>query len=189
MGHPTFTRLSSKFERNFVIHVSDFGRVRIALPRVVKFFVRTNVPVIKKIEFKKMELPKIKALDAELTEKMLARFKGERTGWVKVGEKEYFFPSRYVEQAEGFYKFKARPSDTWVLSYPRSGTTWTQELVWLLSNNLDYQSSKTRYLAERFPFLEYVSLNKVSSFKLIQIHSLHFKFKVQSSKLELDFEV
>ena len=43
-----------------------------------------------------------------------------------------------------------------MMSYPRSGTTWTQELVWLLANNLDYESAKSRLLTERFPFLEYV---------------------------------
>ena len=100
------------------------------------------------------ELPKCKDLEPELTKKLLAKFKGERTGFVQVGEKNYFFPNRYKEQGESFYKFKARASDTWVLSYPRSGTTWTQELVWLLSNELDYESARTRFLAERFPFLE-----------------------------------
>lgn len=102
------------------------------------------------------KLPKYRVLDENLTKKMLADFKGERTGWVKVGEKGYFFPHRYTQQGEGFYKFKVRPSDTWVLSYPRSGTTWTQELVWLISNDLDFDTAKKRYLSERFSFLEYV---------------------------------
>ena len=34
------------------------------------------------------------------------------------------------------------------------GTTWTQELVWLIANDLDFNTAKTRLLAERFPFLE-----------------------------------
>ena len=100
------------------------------------------------------ELPKCTKLEPNLTKKLLAKFKGERTGFVRVGEKKYFYPYRYMEQAEGFYKFKARASDTWVMSHPRSGTTWTQELVWLLSNELDYESARTRYLAKRFPLLE-----------------------------------
>ncbi|XP_043273832.1 sulfotransferase 4A1-like [Venturia canescens] len=106
-----------------------------------------------------LKLPKYEVLEESLTKKMLEKFKGERTGWVKVGEKGYFFPHRYVEQGEGFYKFKARSSDTWVLSYPRSGTTWTQELVWLISNNLDFDTANKRYLSERFPFLEFSMFN------------------------------
>lgn len=100
--------------------------------------------------------PKIELLDEEKTKKMLRVFKGERTGWVRVGDKGWFFPHKYLEQGEGFLKFKARPDDTWVVSYPRSGTTWTQELVWLLANNLDFNKAGKIFLADRFPFLEYV---------------------------------
>ncbi|EZA50543.1 Sulfotransferase 1C4 [Ooceraea biroi] len=102
------------------------------------------------------QLPKYELLPKEKTAELLKVFKGERTGWVLVGPKKYFFPYRYTEQGAGFYNFKARPDDTWVLSYPRSGTTWTQELVWLLSNNLDFDTAKKNLLAERFPFLELV---------------------------------
>lgn len=35
-----------------------------------------------------------------------------------------------------------------------TGTTWTQEMVWLLENNLDYETSKEKPLYERFPMLE-----------------------------------
>jgi len=44
--------------------------------------------------------------------KMLNIFEGERTGWVLVGPKKYFFPYRYIELGAGFYNFKARPDDT-----------------------------------------------------------------------------
>ncbi|XP_026829310.1 sulfotransferase 1C4 isoform X2 [Ooceraea biroi] len=105
------------------------------------------------------QLPKYELLPKEKTAELLKVFKGERTGWVLVGPKKYFFPYRYTEQGAGFYNFKARPDDTWVLSYPRSGTTWTQELVWLLSNNLDFDTAKKNLLAERFPFLEFSMYN------------------------------
>ncbi|XP_057321879.1 sulfotransferase 1C4-like [Microplitis mediator] len=104
-------------------------------------------------------LPKYKFLNKEKTKEMLEKFTGERTGWVQVGEKNWFFPHRYTEQGEGFYNFKARPDDTWVITYPRSGTTWTQELVWLLSNNLDFDTARKKLLAERFPFLEFSMFN------------------------------
>lgn len=103
----------------------------------------------------KLTPPKYELLNPEKTKEMLQLFKGERTGWVLVGPKKYFFPYKYTEEGEGFYNFKARSSDIWVITYPRSGTTLTQELVWLLSNNLDYDTAKTKYLSERFPFLEF----------------------------------
>ncbi|XP_066585148.1 sulfotransferase 1E1-like [Prorops nasuta] len=107
----------------------------------------------------KKSAPKYQLLDKDITAEMLKTFKGERDGWVQVGEKGWFFPYRYIEQGEKFYKFEARKDDTWVISYPRSGTTWTQELVWLLSNNLDFETARKKYLSERFPFLEFSMFN------------------------------
>lgn len=34
------------------------------------------------------------------------------------------------------------------------GTTWTQEMVWLLGNHLNYEKAKSEELHKRFPFLE-----------------------------------
>lgn len=105
------------------------------------------------------EIPKYELLPEMKTKEMLKIFKGERTGYVFVGPKKYFFPSNFIEQGIGFYNFKARSTDNWVISYPRSGTTLTQELVWLLSNNLDFETAGKKLLAERFPFLEFSLFN------------------------------
>lgn len=67
------------------------------------------------------EPPKYELLSEQKTKDALELFKGERTGFVLVGDKKYFFPFRYIEQRNGFFNFKARSDDTWILSYPRSG--------------------------------------------------------------------
>ena len=30
-----------------------------------------------------------------------------------------------------------RESDIWVITYPKCGTTWTQEMVWQIANDVD----------------------------------------------------
>jgi len=35
-----------------------------------------------------------------------------------------------------------------------TGTTWTQELVWLIANNLDYEKARRIPQMHRFPFFE-----------------------------------
>lgn len=38
--------------------------------------------------------------------------------------------------------------------YVFAGTTWCQEMVWLINNNFDYDTAKEIPLYTRFPFLE-----------------------------------
>lgn len=80
---------------------------------------------------------------------------GETVGFVQVGPKKYFFPSVFSEHAEHLYNFEARPDDVWIATFPRSGTTMTQELVWLIANDFDYHRAQLITLAKRFPFFEY----------------------------------
>uniref|UniRef100_A0A023F5I8 Putative sulfotransferase domain protein n=2 Tax=Triatoma infestans TaxID=30076 RepID=A0A023F5I8_TRIIF len=63
--------------------------------------------------------------------------------------------SRYIDRIKNF---QVRPDDVWVISYPKCGTTWTQEMVWLIGNDLDYEGSKNKLLFQRFPFLEAVGI-------------------------------
>ncbi|KAL5275453.1 hypothetical protein ACFFRR_001369 [Megaselia abdita] len=90
-----------------------------------------------------------------LNRTLLDYFKGERDGFVQVGPSKYFFPKQFKKNAESYYNFQARPSDIWVSTFPRSGTTWTQELVWLIGNNLDFERAKNELLTSRFPFFEF----------------------------------
>jgi len=52
-----------------------------------------------------------------------------------------------------YKNMKIRKSDVWVVTYPKCGTTWTQEMVWQIANNVDLQGGK-KMLDERFPYLE-----------------------------------
>ncbi|XP_030554661.1 sulfotransferase 1C4 [Drosophila novamexicana] len=97
----------------------------------------------------------IRDVDAATNAELLEYFTGERTGFVQVGPEGYFFPHKYKVQAELYYNFEARPDDVWITTVPRSGTTWTQELIWLLANGLDFEKAQQRPLTERFPFLEF----------------------------------
>lgn len=81
-------------------------------------------------------------------------FSGEKDGFVQVGPKKYLFPATFRKHAEHFYNFQARPNDVWIATFPRSGTTWTQELVWMIANNLNYDGAQSELLTKRSPFFE-----------------------------------
>ncbi|KAG5678600.1 hypothetical protein PVAND_008261 [Polypedilum vanderplanki] len=56
--------------------------------------------------------------------------------------------------AERVKNMKVFDDDVWVISFPKCGTTWCQEMVWLINNDLDYESALETNLNVRFPFLE-----------------------------------
>ncbi|XP_069674635.1 luciferin sulfotransferase-like [Periplaneta americana] len=64
----------------------------------------------------------------------------------------------YQKSAERFRDFEIREDDVWVASYPKCGTTWTQEMVWLIANNLDFEKAKAERLTERVPFFDFPAI-------------------------------
>ncbi|KAK9884591.1 hypothetical protein WA026_007433 [Henosepilachna vigintioctopunctata] len=104
---------------------------------------------------KKEDFPfEISDVVSSVNEKLLQDFHGERTGFIQVGHKKWFFPSTFRGHLPKLYNFEIRPTDVWIVTFPRSGTTLTQEMVWLLMNNLDFDKASSASLAERFPFIE-----------------------------------
>ncbi|XP_031416444.1 sulfotransferase 1C2 isoform X1 [Clupea harengus] len=55
------------------------------------------------------------------------------------------------------WAFRPDPSDLLISTYPKAGTTWTQEIVDLLLNNGDADVSKRAPIPVRIPFLEIFS--------------------------------
>ncbi|XP_022127155.2 sulfotransferase 1E1 isoform X1 [Pieris rapae] len=75
--------------------------------------------------------------------------------FVRVGPQGYFWMAGYGDKAADIFNLSVRTDDIWVVSFPRSGTTWLQELVWLLNNNLDYDGAAATSLTKRYAFIEY----------------------------------
>lgn len=47
-------------------------------------------------------------------------------------------PDVFAVHAQQFREFRVRSDDIWVISFPKSGTTWIQNIVWQLKNGLDF---------------------------------------------------
>lgn len=62
---------------------------------------------------------------------------------------------KYMDQfAKRVKEMEVYDDDVWVVTFPKCGTTWTQEMVWLVNNNLNYETALKVNLNDRFPFLE-----------------------------------
>ncbi|XP_045478185.1 sulfotransferase 1C4-like [Harmonia axyridis] len=66
------------------------------------------------------------------------------------------------------YNFKPRPDDIWLIGYPRSGTTMTQEILYLLGTDLDYKKAASKIMDDRFPYLEDVLMRSEEDEKLYE---------------------
>ncbi|KAL5011128.1 hypothetical protein ScPMuIL_013433 [Solemya velum] len=63
------------------------------------------------------------------------------------------FMLKYVDDS-GIEDFQVRSDDIFVVTFPRSGTTLTMEMTYLIASDLDFQKAKQQLLAERVRFLE-----------------------------------
>ncbi|XP_063893476.1 sulfotransferase 1C3 [Helicoverpa armigera] len=75
--------------------------------------------------------------------------------FIRVGPKGYIANAGYGDHAAEIYNLEVRPDDIWVTTFSRSGTTWLQELVWLVANNLDFETARAVPLSKRFAYIEY----------------------------------
>lgn len=68
-----------------------------------------------------------------------------------------FMPKKYADMAERIYNFKLRPDDIWMITYPKAGSTMTQELLWQVANGFDLEAGK-KMIFLRSPFFEMSAL-------------------------------
>lgn len=69
--------------------------------------------------------------------------------------KSWVLPEDVLRVIKSIEKLTYRESDILLISYPKTGTTWLQEILWLLTNNLDYENAKKKTIFERFPYIEF----------------------------------
>ena len=78
-------------------------------------------------------------------------------GYVKISNGDKFcimtekFANNYMEKIK---EMEIYEDDVWICTWMKSGTTWAQEMIWLLNNNLDFKKAREIPLMQRFPFIE-----------------------------------
>ncbi|KAF2892272.1 hypothetical protein ILUMI_13900 [Ignelater luminosus] len=92
--------------------------------------------------------------DTKLDQILNKEFKNPlRAGYVEAGEDKVCLPIYYKNYEEKIRKFEVRDDDVFLCALPKTGTTWCQEMLWLIANDLNYEAAKeVTYL--RCPLLE-----------------------------------
>ncbi|KAF5286553.1 hypothetical protein FQA39_LY16236 [Lamprigera yunnana] len=76
-----------------------------------------------------------------------------RSGFVEVDDDKVCVPVYYRNYEKRIDEFEVRDSDVYLIAHPKTGTTWAQEMIWLIVNNLNYEAAKEDIL-KRFPTME-----------------------------------
>lgn len=80
-----------------------------------------------------------------------------------------------LEETDRVHNFEVFEDDVWIITNPKCGTTWTQEMCWLILNDFDFAKAREIDIEERSPFLEFNLANvelceKLPRPRLIKTH-------------------
>lgn len=95
-------------------------------------------------------------LDADIVRRTNAIFPAQDC-FVEVLPDKLIIPRKFVELGESIRELPIYKDDVWMISYPRTGSTWAQEMIWLLGHQLDYEAAK-QDLRARSPLIELSAL-------------------------------
>jgi len=87
----------------------------------------------------------------------LADFPNYDEGLVRGDPGGFVLTRKYADTVDDYLNFPVQDEDVWVVTFPKSGTTWVQEMVWMITHNCDAEAAKQK-LSERSPFIEYPTL-------------------------------
>ncbi|XP_037072949.1 sulfotransferase family cytosolic 1B member 1-like [Pollicipes pollicipes] len=102
---------------------------------------------------------KIIPLEDELQKRIAKDFEGYPNGLVSTNDWGFKLSGTINEALlEDLYNYPLDPRDVWVVTPPKCGTTWTQEMVWLIANDLDYEGAKTPLMPNRWSFIDFPAI-------------------------------
>jgi len=98
-----------------------------------------------------METEPVKA-ESEDTKRWIRKFESlPFQDFYKYGASGCILPPRFTQIADRLRNLEVRDDDVWLVGFPRSGTHWVSEMIWLIGNKLDWNGAKEVHQHQRFP--------------------------------------
>ncbi|XP_048505631.1 luciferin sulfotransferase-like [Athalia rosae] len=95
-------------------------------------------------------------IDGEIGKKLDRMFSVENS-FVRVEPGPCVLPPNYALYGPKIRDMEIREDDVWLVSYPRTGSHWAQEMTWCIGNDFDYEQAQTLSVL-RNPLLELSAL-------------------------------
>ena len=97
---------------------------------------------------------KIRPLKNDVQKKIADDFVGYPNGLVSCNQWDFKLSATLTEDLmEELYNYPLDERDVWVVTPPKCGTTWSQEMIWLIANDLDYEGAKTPLTPDRYVWI------------------------------------
>ncbi|GFU58067.1 sulfotransferase 1C2A [Nephila pilipes] len=92
-----------------------------------------------------------------------------------------FFPEFFLspEIVEGLMDYKPTKDDTFIVTYPKCGTTWTQFLVWEVLHKGAAPPSPNQIMFQHIPFLEFTGVDAIKNLPKPRVMKTHLPFNFQ----------
>ena len=107
----------------------------------------------------------IEGIHSEELNTFLENQTGFQNGFVRFQPSGQVLPREFVKYEKTIMDLEVFGNDIWISSFPKCGTTWCQEMVWNIVNNLDFETAKSKILRNRIPFLELSGLMEEKHFE------------------------
>jgi len=101
-------------------------------------------------------------LEKSVSAEFQADFTSYPQGLVRGDPGRFVLTQKYADSVDIFRNFPVRSDDVWVVTFPKCGTTWTQEMVWMITHDCDLEAAKEK-LQVRSPFIEWPTLPQTDS--------------------------
>jgi hypothetical protein len=75
-------------------------------------------------------------------------------GMIRSNPLNVVMPHKFKEFAEEIWNFEVRKDDIWIVTYPKCGTTLTQEILWQILNGVPLQCGEGKSVFRVFSFQE-----------------------------------
>ncbi|XP_032665688.1 luciferin sulfotransferase-like [Odontomachus brunneus] len=118
------------------------------------------------------------------TGEKLDKMYGFKPSFLKVQPSCCLLPPQFVFNAQKIRNVKVYEDDIWMVSFPRTGSHWMQEMIWCIGNDFDYAKSRTLHFVERCPLLETSSILIGEQFKtsLAKLGDDPFEYVINKSR-------
>merc|ERR1711892_124610 len=100
----------------------------------------------------------IEEIESEALDTYRANLHGHEDGYVRFMPSGQVLPRCFTREEKQLTELSVRADDVWISTFPKCGTTWTQEMVWNIVNNLDFKTAKSVELDERVPYVDMTAM-------------------------------